>query len=83
MQLDEASIMMCTMATLYARYSFRRMTFGISSAPEIFHKTINRIMEGVDGVRVFIDDILISGCTKVEHDRRLQSALERTRATNL
>ena len=47
------------------------------------HKTINTIMEGRDGVRVFIDDILIWGCTKEERDRRLQSALERIKVTNL
>ena len=63
MQLDEASTMLCTMATPYGRYSFKRMPYGISSAPEIFHKTIERIMEGLDGVRVFIDDILIWGST--------------------
>ena len=45
--------------------------------------TINGIIEGLDGVRVFIDDILIWGCTKEEHDRRLQSALERINAANL
>ena len=40
-------------------------------------------MEGLDGVHVFIDDIISWGCTKEEHDRRLQSALERIKATNL
>ena len=61
----------------------RECRIGISSPPEIYHKTINRIIEGLDGVRVFIDDILIWGCTKEEHDRRLQIALEGTKATNL
>ena len=83
MQLDEASTMLCTMATPYGRYSFKGMPYGISSAPENFHKTINRIMEGLGGVGVFIDDILIWGCSKEEHDRRLLSALERMKETNL
>jgi len=74
---------LCTMATSHGRYSFKRMPYGISSAQEIVHKTINRIMEVLDGVRVFIDEILIWGCTKEEHDRRLQSALEIIMATNL
>ena len=63
MQLDEASTILCTVTTPYGRYSVKRMPYGISSRPEIFHKTINRIMEGLDGVRVFTDDILIWGCT--------------------
>jgi len=68
--------MLYTIATPYGRYSFKRMPYGISSASEIFHKTINRTMEGLDGVHVFIDDIISWGCTKEEHDRRLQSALK-------
>ena len=83
MQLDEASTMLCTMTTPYGRYSFKIMPYGISSAPEIFHKKIIRITESLDGVDVFIDDILILVCTKEEHDWRLQNALERMKATNL
>ena len=55
------------------------MLYGISSTPEIFYKTINRIMERLDVVHVFIDDILIWGCTKEEHDGRLQGALKESR----
>ena len=65
--------MLSTIATPRGRYSFKGMPYGISSAPEIFQKTTNRIMEGQDGVCVLIDDILIWGCTKEENDRRLHS----------
>ena len=72
------------MATLYSRSSIKRMPYVINTATAIFYKTINRIMEGVDGVRDFIDDILIWGCTKERtNERRLQSALERIKAINL
>ena len=83
LQFDEASTVLYKMATRYGRYSFKRMPYGISSAPEIFQKSINRIMEGLDGVRIFIDVILIWGFAKEERDRRLQSALERIKETNL
>ena len=83
MQLDDASTKLCTMATPFGRYSFQRMPYGISSAPEVYHKTIERLMEGLEGVRVFIDDILIWGTTKEEHDSRLQCVLQRINATNL
>ena len=37
-------------------------------------------MDGLDGVRVLIDDILIWGSTNEEHDRRPQHSLERIKA---
>ena len=54
MQLDEPSTVLCTMTTPYGRYSFKRIPYEISSAPEVFHKTINRIMEGLDVVRILL-----------------------------
>ena len=83
LELDEESTKLCTMATPFGRYSFRRLPFGISSAPELFHRTMSQMMEGLDGVHVYIDDLLIWGSTKEEHDARLSRVLERVKINNL
>lgn len=59
------------------------MPFGISSAPEVFQKTMHVVFEGLDGVEIMVDDILIWGRTEEEHDRRLQAVLQRCREVNL
>ncbi|KAL7868194.1 hypothetical protein SRHO_G00095780 [Serrasalmus rhombeus] len=52
------------------------MPFGISSAPEIFHRAMESIIEGIDGVRVYVDDIVLWGSTLAQHNERLTKVLQ-------
>ena len=42
--------MLTTFVTPFGRFCFNRLPFGISSAPEIFQRTMSDILEGLDGV---------------------------------
>lgn len=66
MKLHEDSTKYCTLNTPFG--SFQRMPFGISSAPEVFHRTMEHIMEGIDGVRVYVDEIMIWGSELLQAD---------------
>lgn len=57
-------------------FRYKRMMFGISCAPEIFQKTLERILLGCEGVINFIDDILVYGKDQAEHDGRLKKVLD-------
>ena len=83
LRLDEESSKLCTFNTPYGRYRYTRMPFGIKSAPEIFQRTMNHILEGLDGVEVIMDDILVWGATQDEHDQRLELVLKRIESKNL
>ena len=48
---------------------------GISSAPEIFQRTMSETLKDVDGVICQMDDILVHGADQEEHDRRLRATL--------
>ncbi|XP_064458840.1 uncharacterized protein K02A2.6-like [Ornithodoros turicata] len=82
-QLDKDSSYICTMSTPFGRYRFLRMPFGISTAPEVFQRAMHRVLQDLDGVDVVMDDILVWGGTKAEHDQRLMRLLERCRDVNL
>ena len=56
---------------------------GISSAAEVYHRSMEQMFEGLEGVRIFVDDILIWGFDQVSHDARLAHALERVKQYNL
>jgi hypothetical protein len=73
--LDEESQLLTCFMTPFGRFAFRRLPFGISSAPEHFQKRMQRILEGLDGVVCEMDDILVFGENQTEHDKRLMDVL--------
>lgn len=81
--LDPSSSEICTFGTPFGRYCFLRLPFGIASAPEVFQRVLSEIFEGIEGVRVYIDDILIWGRDQAEHDERLLRVLEAARKAGL
>lgn len=60
-RLDAASTKFCTVNTPFGRSSFKRLPVGISSAPELFHKNMERVIEGLEGVCVCVWMIFWSG----------------------
>ena len=64
-----------TFITPHGRYCFRKLPFGISSAPKLYQHRMSQILLGIDGVLCHIDDVLIYGSTTEEHDTRLRAAL--------
>ena len=48
------------------------MTFGISSAPEVWQRKMHETNEGLDGSEVIADDFLITGKDDAEHDANLR-----------
>lgn len=80
--LDDASADLCTFGTPFGRYRFLRLPYGIKSAPEVFQSRFKQIFN-LEGVDVYIDDILIWGKTKSEHDERLKKVLQIAKETNV
>ena len=81
--LDEESRLLTTFVTPFGRYCFNRLPFGISSAPEIFQRTLSRILEDLDGTICQMDDILVHGIDQSEYDRRLRAVLLRLQEAGL
>ncbi|CAK1587306.1 unnamed protein product [Parnassius mnemosyne] len=59
------------------------MPFGISSASEVFHKRLYAHFDDIEGVELFVDDLLIHGNSKNQHDFRLRQVLERCKQINV
>ena len=78
-KLDEASSYLTTFSTPFGRYRYLRLPFGISASSDLFQLKCNEIFEGLPGVTAIVDDILIYGRTREEHDRNLRSVLDRAR----
>ncbi len=81
--LTAESQLLTTFITPFGRYCFKRVPYGISSAPEHFQKRMSSILQGIDGVVCLIDDILVVGRDQQEHDSRLHAILRRLRDANV
>ncbi|XP_058816725.1 uncharacterized protein K02A2.6-like [Topomyia yanbarensis] len=77
LELDPESREITTFVTTKGYYRFKRLMFGMNCAAEIFQRELERILKGLDGVVHFIDDILVFGRSKAEHDRRVAAVMKR------
>lgn len=57
--------------------------YGVASAPAIWQRTMESILEGIPGVAVFLDDIRVAGKNKEQHLERLEAVLRRLSEHNI
>ena len=50
--LDSECVKLMTFITLFGRYCFNRLPFGMTSAPEIFQFKMNELLKGLEGIVV-------------------------------
>ncbi len=81
--LHPDSCKLTTFITPFGRYCFKRLPFGISSAPEIFQRKMMETLQGLYGVEVFMDDILVYGDSMEQHDARLEKVMQRIEQAGL
>ena len=82
-QLDDESTDLCTFNTPFGRYKFLRLPFGISCAPEIYQKLVEKTFGDISGTHVVFDDLIIAAETEEEHDRILNEVMLRAREKNV
>ena len=69
--LDEESRRYVVVNTHKGLYQYNKLPFGVSSAPSIFQRMIEGVLQGIPHVCVLLDDILIAGQLKQEHLKTL------------
>ncbi len=76
-ELEESSRHITTFCTHRGLYRYRRLMFGLSSAPEKYNKIVRDVLRGCEGVANIADDIIIHGRGIEQHDQRLFRALKK------
>ena len=79
-ELDEEAKKLTVINTPKGLYQYNRLPFGVASAPAIFQRTMENILQGIPRVSVYIDDILVTGATDEEHLQNLEEVLSRLQA---
>ena len=83
MLLDEDSREYVTINTHRGLYRYTRLPFGIASAPAIFQKAMDSVLQGLQHVICYLDDILVTGTTDEEHLQNLDAVLSRLKEQGL
>jgi len=87
--LDKASSMLTTFNSLFGRYRWKWLPFGISSAPEVFQRKMHEVIEGLRGIEVVANDFIVVGDGDTEeqtikdHDTNLKAFLKHCTERNL
>ena len=83
MELEEESKILATISTHRGLYRFNRLPFGVASAPAIWQRAIEQVLEGIPKTQCLLDDIIVAGSSEEEHLQLLDRVLERLNRYNL
>ena len=57
-RLDSDSSKICTIIVPWGKYSYKRLPMGIAGSPDIFQAKMMELMESLEYVLAYLDDLL-------------------------
>ena len=69
--------------TPFGLYEYVKMPFGLKNAASTFQRYMDSLFQHIEGVFVYIDDILVTGNTIEQHNNRLQKVQRIIKDNNL
>lgn len=75
-KLDKASSYLCTFATPYGNFRFKRLPFGLCTSTEAFQERMEMAFKNIKGVQFYVDDLILYSNTIEEHMKLLKQVLE-------
>ncbi len=75
-RLDPDASRICTVIFPWGKYSYRRLLMGITGSPDIFQSKMLELMEDLEYVQAYLDDLLcISRSSPEDHLEKLEELL--------
>lgn len=84
-EMDPSDIDKTAFSTKQGHWAYRKMPFGLRTAPATFMRLMNTVLSGLTGTRcfVFLDDIILYANSLAEHDAKLRTVFGRLRKYSL
>lgn len=83
LELEPSTRYITTFSTHVGLQRYKRLSFGVSSAAEVFQNAIQQALDGIPGVINLSDDILVFGRTRAAHDQAVRATFQRLKEKNL
>ena len=83
LEMEEDYKKYLTINTHMGLFQYNRLVFGITSAPAIWQRTIDKVLEGTSGTSCILDDMFITGWIDEEHLANLEEVLCRLQVHGL
>ena len=83
-ELSPTSKRLCTIVLPWGKYEYQRLPMGLCNSPDIFQERMSTLMQDLEFVRVYIDDVLCltTGDWK-DHLEKLEEVLRRVQQAGL
>ena len=81
--IDERSSDILAFSTQKGLFRYKVLPFGVKIAPSAFQRVMNHVLRGLEGVRCYIDDVVIFSDDWDDHLEIIGRVLERFREHNL
>ena len=83
-KLDASSRKLCTIVLPWGKFEYNALPMGLCSSCDIFQEKMSDLMQGLDFVRTYIDDLLcITSSTHDDHLSKLDKVLEKVQEAGL
>ena len=82
-ELEEGTRDIKTFSADDSLFRYKRLSFGINSAPEQYQNIVRQTIAGFPGATNIADDIVVHGKTTKDHERNLVALLNRLQERNL
>jgi transposase InsO family protein len=83
LELDPKSRSITTFSANGKLYRYKRLSFGVSSASEVFNEAIQSVIQDVPGTKNISDDIIVYGKGTEHHDQIMDQALSKISESGL
>ncbi len=83
MEVEPDSKELLTINTHKGLFRYNRLVFGIASAPAIWQRTIEQVLQNIPMTQVILDDMIVSGRQTDEHLQNLQTVMQRLEQNGL
>ena len=83
LELDAESQTYTVINTHKGLFSYTRLPYGIASSPGIFQRAMDSLLQGIEGVVTYIDDVLVTGPDDNSHIATLDEVMSRLEKANL